>query len=214
MAATAVGNKVEADVPLLGDTDDGDVALDPGYESGGQGASLVQHESQGLAATRDLLCDHGGATIAADFFVVTEGQVDRPPRLEAFGQKAFYGFELGEDIDLVVECSAAPDGSFGDGSRECGVLPVGFGSRFDGHDVGVSSEQHRREAGLPALPSVQEAQFGDGFALQFFVNTRKLGFQERVQGEKSLGVALGFFEVGDRGDLQGLAEARSHGVVV
>src|SRR3989304_2393299 len=90
--------------------------------------SLVKDVFQLDAARAQQLGDFGGAVVAADLFVVTECEVDRPLRLEACAQEIFDSFKYSQHADLIVHRAASPEVTVGDFSREgrMGPLPLGW----------------------------------------------------------------------------------------
>ncbi|MEI9979705.1 MAG: hypothetical protein WDN23_12050 [Edaphobacter sp.] len=84
------------------------------------------------------------AVFAAVLLVVSEGEENGAGGSVATADERLGGFEEGEDVDLVVEGAASPDGAFGDVAGVGTVLPLGEG--FGGG--GTTSMWPMRTTGL------------------------------------------------------------------
>jgi hypothetical protein len=69
----------------------------------------------------------------------------------------WYGFEETENIELGVDCAAAPDIAIGDATAKGRVVPLRVVVGFDRDDVQMSHEQYRFEIGVPAWPTIEQA---------------------------------------------------------
>ncbi len=108
--------------------------------------------------------------MAADFFIVAEGEIDGSFGDESVAQQMLDRLENRHHARLVIHGAAAPYVAVGARAGKRRMAPILFGC---GNNVHVRHQQNRFHAALLALPGVEEAVAADGFLVKLFADMRK-----------------------------------------
>ena len=141
MPAGFAGDQLEGNDAALGDADHGGRSIHPRKHSLDDRAAFIKHKS-GADATGAQQLGNRASTVAGDFFVVPEAQVDVCRWGEACRKCGLGSLENRDDGAFVIERSAGVDGGIltlaVNLSAEGWARPLGFDNR---HDV-IVGHQH------------------------------------------------------------------------
>ena len=162
VATLGVSLQGQADIALFCNTDHAHILADAGDLPAHHKAAFIADPGQAFALFLQLRGDAPVALMAADFFIVTEGQQHIALRLEALSDKGFHRFENRHHRAFAVDGATAPDKAIGNRPGEWRVSPQRFGARRDGHHVLMRHQQNRRQLAVLARPAQQDAWAAGG----------------------------------------------------
>ena len=150
--AAGPGRQRQREVALLGQADHGDRLFDARHQAVADHRTFVQHEERTHALALQQAGDRG-STMAVALLVVSEGQVDRSPRLFTGFQEKLDRLQEAQDRELVVERSTPPDLALHLGTGK-GLLVPAF--RIGRHHIHVRRQDNGLELGVGAGPAIEQ----------------------------------------------------------
>ena len=170
MPAHPIDLEYEAHISFFGDAHEGHRGGEPGHHSLRDGSAFVDDQTDGPAALGKAFCNLHRTPVPAQFLVVTQGEVERAPGLEAIGEEHFRRLEDRKETEFIVQAAAAPDEAIGHHRREGRMDPVAFAALIHGHHVLVGEQNRPRQSRIAPGPAKEQAMPRDQFEFQAVVN--------------------------------------------